>query len=667
MRPPATTLALASLAALACTPPARPAETEARVSSTPALLATGSLAAPEEDAAVPISTADPSWGDRRALVSLVVFGDLECPYTGKVLRTLHALEDKYGPSDLRIVWKDDPLPFHPQARPAAEAAEAVFEVGRSEAFWRFWDLTLSHQTDLSGAAFEGWAVDAGVDAGSYRRALDSHVPATKVDKDLALGQRLHVEGTPTSFVNGSLLVGAQPVAKFTALIDAELAKAKARLAAGVAPDALYADLARTNWKLPVDEPGPDDEKEDTKTVWRVPLGGGPVRGRPDAAVTIVVFSDFQCPYCKRVEPTLKQVMGTYGDKIRIVWRDEPLPFHKHALPAAELAREARAEKGDAGFWAAHDAIFESQPKLEDQDLLALGNALGLDAGRVRGALAEKRFAAQIQTDLEAADDVQANGTPHLFINGRRLAGAQPFEAMKPIIDEEIRHAEDLVAHGTAPLALYDTMMRTAKTAPVGEAKRVPARAGAPTRGPATATVVIEEFADFECPFCTRAEGTLTQIAKRYGARVRFVWRNLPLHTHSEEAAEAALEAQHQKGSLGFWAMHDKLFAHQADHDGDGSGLARQALDGYAREIGLDVAAFDRALDGHAHRAEIKEDMDAAEVAQISGTPSFVVGGYLVAGAQPFGSFRRVIDQVIAAGPAVAVEPPLAAPPPADIR
>jgi protein-disulfide isomerase len=631
---------------------ARP-KTAASLGPSPSSTALGPFvdaSASEASATVPINAADPVWGDRRAPVTLVVFGDLECPYTAKVLPTLRALRERYGAAGLRIVWKDDPLPFHPQARPAAEAAETVFALGQSPAFWRFWDQALEHQADLSLTALEGWASSAGVDLASYRQALAAHASAAKVDGDLVLAQRLKVQGTPTFFVNGTLLVGAQPVAKFADVIDAEAEKAKAKLAAGVAPDALYAEMTRVNWKAPVDEPEGDDDKEDTTTVWRVPIGPGPVRGRPDAPVTIVLFSDFQCPYCKRVEPTLKQVRDVYGDKVRIVWRDAPLPFHKRARPAAELAREARTEKGDPGFWAAHDALFDSQPNLSDDDLMAVGRAVGLDAARLKGALAGERYAAQIQADLDAADDVQVDGTPAMFINGRRFSGAQPFEAIRPLIDDELRHTADLLAQGVAPAALYDTLMKTAKTPPIGEVRRAPPRAGAPFRGLANGPVVIEEFADFQCPYCARADDTLGQLVKRYGAKIKLVWRNFPLpfHAHAEEAAEAALEAQKQKGNAGFWAMHDKMFAHQGEH---GAGLDRRALDGYARDLGMDVAAFDRALDGHAHQGEIQADMDAADQAQIRGTPAFIVGGYFVGGAQPFGVFRRIIDKVLESGPA----------------
>src|SRR5262249_32550032 len=163
--------------------------------------------------------------------------------------------------------------------------------------------------------------------------------------------------------------------------------------------------------------------------------------------TIVEFSDFQCPFCNRVAPTLAEVLKHYGDKVRLVFKQNPLPFHPRAQPAAELALEARAQKGDAGFWAAHDLLFrrecvgypaatqadactsqggtwvDNQRNLEDGDLVAYAKKLGLDAARVSAAISSKKWAAVITEDQDLADDLQANGTPHFFINGRRLVGA----------------------------------------------------------------------------------------------------------------------------------------------------------------------------------------------------------------------------------------------------
>ncbi|MBW2551922.1 MAG: thioredoxin domain-containing protein, partial [Deltaproteobacteria bacterium] len=101
---------------------------------------------------------------------------------------------------------------------------------------------------------------------------------------------------------------------------------------------------------PAAKPG----QPDPKAVYKVPLKGNePQKGPDDALVTIVEVSDFECPFCGRVEPTIKQVVDKYGKDVRVVWLNNPLPFHKNAKPAATAALEAQAQKGDKGFWAMH--------------------------------------------------------------------------------------------------------------------------------------------------------------------------------------------------------------------------------------------------------------------------------------------------------------------------
>ena len=103
--------------------------------------------------------------------------------------------------------------------------------------------------------------------------------------------------------------------------------------------------------------GPTRPTEDPRAVYRIAVDDSPVKGPADALVTIVESSDFECPFCKRVGPTLKQVEETYRGKVRFVFKHNPLPFHARALPAAIATEEARAQGGDAKFWAMHDALF----------------------------------------------------------------------------------------------------------------------------------------------------------------------------------------------------------------------------------------------------------------------------------------------------------------------
>ncbi len=389
--------------------------------------------------------------------------------------------------------------------------------------------------------------------------------------------------------------------------------------------------------------------DDTLAIWNVPTSGSPARGNPLAAVTLVEFGDFQCGYCVRAEKIVARIRETYGDRVRVLWKDAPLPIHDRALAAAEFAREARAERGDPGFWAAHDALLGSGGDLGDDAFTVMARALGLDASRVAAAVAQQLHAANLDDDLELADELQANGTPTFFINGRRLVGAQPFETFKAVIDAEILHADALVKQGTPAAMLYETMVQNGRTAPDPRIVDLPVPATAPFKGNADAKVVIQEFAEFQCPYCARAEEPLRQVMARYGSDVKLVWRHLPLgmHAHAELAAEAASEARRQKGNAGFWAMHDRLLSNQ----GTPHGLERPALETYAKQVGLDVAAFDDALDRRTHAAEITMDAKAAVSSDIDGTPAFVVGGYLLEGAQPFVKFKKIIERVLKEGPA----------------
>ena len=635
----------------------------------------------DESAAVPVSSKDPVWGSRSAPVTLVIFSDFQCPFCTRVEATINQLKEKYGKDKLRIVWKSNPLPFHPNAKPASIAAEAVFRLGGSAAFWKFHDTAFANQRELSPEKYEQWAADAGVDRAKFKAMIGKPELAAKVDADMAVGKSAGVTGTPASFINGVFLSGAQPTDKFTAIIDEQLAAAKAAIAAGTKPDKVYVKLAGENKAKAPDRPErkPDARKpaEDDKTIWKVPVGESPAKGKADALVTIIEFSDFQCPFCGRVEPTLHEVMKTYGDKVRIVWKHNPLPFHPRAEPASELTMEAMKQKGAAGFWAAHGLLFkkecqgkpeahdkqsceagqgkwiDNQVKLGDEDLLGYAKELGLDEGKVKSAMAEKRYGAQITADQELADDLQANGTPHFFINGRRLVGAQPFDKFKAVIDDEMKKAEALVAKGTAAKDVYNELIKNGKEPPPPEMKTVEAPApDSPWKGGEKAKVVMEVFSDFQCPFCKRVEDTLKQVEKNYGDKIRVVWRHkpLPMHQDAPLASEASQEVFKQKGRDAFWKYHGMLFEKQGTPDS----LKRPALESYAEQVGVDMVKFKQALDARTHKAFVESESATADKAQISGTPAFVVGtvekgqihGYFISGAQPYGKFKKVIDKAL---------------------
>jgi len=161
---------------------------------------------------------------------------------------------------------------------------------------------------------------------------------------------------------------------------------------------------------------------------------GPARGPDKAPITIVEFSDFECPFCSRAKETVDKVMESYAGKIRLVFRHFPLDFHKKAPKAAEASLCAQ----DQGkFWEYHDQLFANQQKLEIAELKEHATAVGLDAAKFAECLDSGKKAEMVQADLADGKKLGINGTPAFFINGVMLSGAQPAEEFKRVIDQEL--------------------------------------------------------------------------------------------------------------------------------------------------------------------------------------------------------------------------------------
>jgi protein-disulfide isomerase len=164
-----------------------------------------------------------------------------------------------------------------------------------------------------------------------------------------------------------------------------------------------------------------------------------LRGNPDAPVTMVEFSDFQCPFCRTAEPTVKEVLAKYKDKIRFSYRDFPL---KQIHPLAEQAAEAARCAGEQNkFWEYHDLLYGDQTTLDQASLTEIARTVGLDLNRFSACLASGKFKAPVDSDFQAGIRAGVSGTPAFYINGVFLSGAQPLSAFEKIIDTELAAAE----------------------------------------------------------------------------------------------------------------------------------------------------------------------------------------------------------------------------------
>jgi len=163
----------------------------------------------------------------------------------------------------------------------------------------------------------------------------------------------------------------------------------------------------------------------------------PSRGPEDATVTLIEYTDFQCPYCSRVQPSIDKVIEVYGDNVRHVFKHLPLAMHKQAQLAAEASLCANDQDL---FWALHDWMFSNASKLSRETIEVQAEEIGLDMEVFRGCLDGKQHKQSVDADAAEAKSLGITGTPGFLVNGRVLTGAQPYEKFVEVIDQELRAA-----------------------------------------------------------------------------------------------------------------------------------------------------------------------------------------------------------------------------------
>lgn len=415
--------------------------------------------------AAPVGDA-PGHGPDDALVTIIEWSDYRCRYCNRVQRSLEHLARLY---DGEVRWVHRYLPLDDDETLAAEAALAAAAQG---AFAPMHDRLFAVHGQVDRATVELIAGELGLDLVRFRADLDAGVHRAALARDVEDAVRLGVTGTPMFFVNGRPLRGAQPLGTFVEVIDQELARARAALADGAPRDGLYARLVgdgRTTADADA-EPAYPQPYLDPSSVYRVGLGlDGHAAGPDTALVTVVTWSDFQCPYCAHLVPTLARLREEYGDRVRVVHRHMPLPNH----PEAQLAAEAAVAAGAQGkFWAMHDRLFAAE-SLARADLERIAGELGLDLPRFRAALDERRHRDAVADDAAAGSALGVAGTPTLFVNGTPIEGAPRWEQLELVVEARLAEAESLVANGIAPRDVYGMIMATADGAERGDPSRMP--------------------------------------------------------------------------------------------------------------------------------------------------------------------------------------------------
>ncbi|MFB6264007.1 MAG: DsbA family protein [Bradymonadaceae bacterium] len=626
----------------------------------------GSAAAPSDGGffkpsdKIPVGDS-PVKGPKDAKITIVEFSEFQCPFCQKVQGTLDKVMKNYS-GKVRIVFKHYPLPFHKQAKPASRVALAAKEQGK---FWEMHDKLYANQKswkngDVTKAA-EKYAKQIGLDVEQFKKDLKNNKSKYNkiIKQETKLGKKLGVKGTPHLFVNGERISGAQPYSKFKSVIESKLEQADEMLSGGVAKSALYKKAVQKNFEEPSKPKKKKGKKKKTKVSYVKIDDSDPVTGaKKDYLVTLVEFSDFQCPFCKKAFPSIKKLKKNFGDKVRFVFKHRPLPFHNNAGPAAKAAIAAQKQ---GKFWEMHDMLFENQKSWKKGDVLETASKyaekLGMNVEKFKSDFKSSATADKLSADKQQAGKVGAKGTPTFFINGVKVVGAQPYSKFESVVKTQIDRAQKLKKEkGLSGEELYKAVVKLNKKKAGGGGggsdkpspkKKKPTKVDtdklkigqSPVKGPKDAPVTIYEFSDFECPYCQKAHSTLKKVLPDYEGKYKLVHKHypLPFHKQAKPAARAAIAAQKQGK---FWEMYELLFKNQKKLGQDG------LYTDLANKIGLNVEKFKKDMKSSSAKERISQDMKLGKSVGVKGTPAFFINGQRLVGAQPASKFRSAIDSAL---------------------
>jgi protein-disulfide isomerase len=361
----------------------------------------------------------PRKGPDSAPVKVVLFSDFMCGYCGRIAPSFAKLAQQFG-DKVQLVYRTFPLDMHPGADLSAEAALAANEQGK---FWEYHDILFDKMDRQSRNDLEGYARQLGLDIERFRKALDDRTFRSEVELAKSLGRSMGVTGTPTLIINGQMVVGPNP-AQLAGMVDrASKGKPIVDESAAAAPEGQQARAPQPPPPLP-----PASEAKDVKIeTWN------PSEGPANAPITIVSYCEYMCPFCKKIQPTLRMIREKFGDKVRIVYRNLIIHGEKAEIPA--LAALAAQRQGK--FEALHALMFEHQGELSQGRgrIEELAQQAGLDMARFRADMDSPETRAQLEADKAEGARIGASSTPSSYVNGRYMRGARPPSNFGKWIDE----------------------------------------------------------------------------------------------------------------------------------------------------------------------------------------------------------------------------------------
>ena len=521
-----------------------------------------------------------------APVTIVEFFDYQCLFC---LKTNPAVEEaiKDHPGKVHLVLKNLPLSIHPDSALAHQAALAAGEQGR---FWEMHDLLFTNQNKIKLPDLLRYAQQLHLDVPRFQKALESGRFRRVIDDDRAMANGLGISATPAFFINGKSFVGQLSADRLNAAID----------------EAINPESSAT-------------VTTNIVSVGNLDLSRAPVRGQPQAPITIIEFSDLQCPFCARVTPTLRELMKRYPDQVRWVFKSFPLDFHADS-PLAHAAALAAGRQDK--FWQMHDLIFANQHTLKRDSLLAEARSLNLDMDRFTADLDSADVKRQLEADKKEGEALGVNGTPAFFINGKSFSGAMPIEQFQAAINNA------LIALGKPAVPVAPAQSATVLKEPEI------------SFGSPDSPITLAWFSDLQSGLSSQATLLVRKLIDSHPGQIRLVFKNRPLEIHPGAMLlhEAAMAANAQGK---FWQMHDLIIANPQK-------ASRQDMLAYAKRIGLDADRFQKDLDSEKYRSLIEADLQEAQRRAVLGSPVFFLNSARVDGLQNEKLYKDIIEDQLAA-------------------
>jgi len=588
-------------------------------------------------------------GPANAPVTIINFSDFQCPFSKRSVGMIDQIMKKYD-GKVKYVFKHFPLGFHKLAKPAALAAIAAQKQGK---FWEYYAILFDNIKSISNENLLKWAEKLKLDMDKFESDRNSERAGRILQNETATGRKFGVRGTPTLFVNGQKVVGADRK-KIERIIVNQIAVGERHIAKGIKD--VYAHIVKDG--IEQYTPPKRSPKQISEDVYRFDIPKHtPIWGAKDAIVTMILIDDFECPFCYRLFKTYEEIKKEYAGKIRIAFINLPLKFHKKARP---LAIGAMAAHKQDKFWEMYDLIFKSKnvwkkAKNIDEWLVSQAKELELDIPKFKRDLKSQAVEGYINTDMKITKKMGIRGTPGTLINGRFISGALPLSTFKNVIDEAIKNAEPLLKKGLSGEGLYRELTKDGLTAVLkknSKKKRkdpnkrydVKLSGKEPLLGNKKAPVTIIEFSEHQCPFCKKGASAIKKVVKDLDGKAKLVFKHLPLSFHKQAlpAAKFTISVKKHYGDKKFFETSELLFENQKEWKKD----HLKAFENYSKKLGMNWKKIKATMDSPETSTVLQMDMSEAAKHGVKSVPAFFINGKLVSGAKKEAYYKAVIDNVL---------------------